>query len=94
MDAKASFIRHARRLRWLMTAFMIALFASAAMRPATMPFLLAMFLPLWIVLLWRLRCWSCGDRLLRDGGAYLQMCKTGAVRWDMCRHKTCGAELR
>lgn len=94
MDAKASFVRHARSLRWLMIAFMIVLFVAAALRPSVMLFLWGSFLPIWAALLWRLRCWNCGDRLLRDGGSHLEMCRTGVVRWDMCRHKTCGADLR
>jgi hypothetical protein len=76
-----------------MISFMIALFAALVLYPSAMPFLWAIFLPIWMVLLWRLRCWNCGERLLRHGGSHVEMCKTGLLRWDMCRHKTCGAEL-
>lgn len=77
-----------------MVAFMVALFATATLRPSATLFLWVIFLPIWTASLWRLRCWNCGDRLLRDGGSHLELYKIGIVRWDICRHKTCGAELR
>ena len=93
MEPKTSFIRHAKRLRLFMYTFVVAMFAAAALRPSALLFLWIVFLPVWMQLIWRLRCWNCGERLLRNGGAHLEMCKTGVLRWNMCRHKTCGAEL-
>ena len=76
-----------------MLAFMIVACATPLLHPALQLLLWITFFPICALVLWRLRCWNCGDRLLRDGGAHLEMCKTGVLRWDMCRHKTCGADL-
>ena len=44
-------------------------------------------------LMWRLRCWNCGRRLLSNAGSEIEWERIGLVRWRPCRHKTCGARL-
>ena len=93
MPDKASFVRHAKRLRWMLIGFGLIVAASALIYPPAMIVDWVLFLPVWLVLLWRLRCWNCGERLLKDGAAHLEMCRTGRFDIEMCRHKTCGASL-
>jgi len=63
------------------------------MRPDWLPFLWAAFMPVWLVLLWRLRCWNCRQRLMKDGAAHIEWRGPRWFRWNIARHKTCGAEL-
>ncbi len=45
------------------------------------------------ILMWRLRCWNCGNRLLKNAGTEIEWEKVGMIDWRPCRHKACGAPL-
>ncbi|MBU6268696.1 MAG: hypothetical protein KGN34_14210 [Sphingomonadales bacterium] len=86
---KTNFIREWKRMRLYVAAFTVLMFALAVLHPAYIPILFTVFLPIWSVILWRWRCWNCGERLMTAGGAFLQMDASGPVK-----HKSCGADLR
>ena len=94
MDDKIAFVRHSKRLR-------LIIFVAGLIMLCTMPFYpragfagWTVFVIMFMIPLARLRCWNCGERLLKDGGSHIEYCKTGILTWDICHHKTCGAELR
>ena len=76
-------------MRLFVAIFVAVMFLSAAFRPNLLPFIWGGALPVWWVILWRWRCWNCGDRLMKDGASHLEMNASGPVK-----HKTCGADLR
>ena len=45
------------------------------------------------ILMWRLRCWNCGRRLLSNAGTEIKWERVGLPGWESCRHTTCGARL-
>jgi hypothetical protein len=93
MTDKATFVRHAMRLRRFFAVAVVLMLCSIPFYPRATFVGWILFIGTWALLLWQLRCWNCGARLLKDGGSHLQMRKMGPLRWDMHRHKTCGAEL-
>jgi hypothetical protein len=93
MADKAAFVRHVRHLRWQMWGAVILMLCSVFFYPRAAFIGWTLFVAVWGLLLWRLRCWNCGVRLFEDGGSHLEMRKTSTFRWTLQRHKTCGAEL-
>ena len=88
MSNRVEFVLHWKRLQKFFAAVMIATFAAFFLYREALPWLWATFLPVWMILMLRLRCWNCGERLLKDGG--------GHIDWNgyrLKRHKSCGAEL-
>jgi hypothetical protein len=94
LTPKQAFIRRTTMLRRMILAGVIV-FLSISFFDQRLAFIgWLLFVACGAAILWRLRCWNCGERLLKDGGAHLGMCKTGFASWRMCRHKTCGADLK
>ena len=93
MTIKAEFVQHRKRLEAVLALFLTINLGAIFLRPDWLPFLWALFLPAWLVLLWRVRCWNCRQRLLKDGAAHIEWRGPRLFRWKMGRHKTCGAEL-
>ena len=92
MTDKASFVRQAKRLRWMIIGFVSVLFISTFVYPPAMIIAYAA-LPVLLMVLLRLRCWNCGEQLMKNGGVHIEMCRTSRFKMEMCRHKTCGASL-
>lgn len=88
MTSKTAFIQHWKRIQALLAVFVAINFGAFFIRPDWLPLLWAVFMPVSLVLLWRLRCWNCQQRLLKDGAAHIEW--RGS---KMAHHKTCGAEL-
>lgn len=93
MAAKTAFVRHSKRLRLTLAVAVFFLFIVTPFHPDVAFIGWTAFVLLFMIPLVRLRCWNCDERLLKDGGSHIEYCRTGLVTWDMCRHKTCGAEL-
>lgn len=93
MTDKAAFVQHWKRLQLLMGAFAVLNLATIFLNRAFLPVIWIVFLPVWMVLLWRLRCWNCGQRLMKDGGAHIEWRGHRFSKWKLARHKTCGADL-
>lgn len=94
MGDKAAFIRRSKLLRFTFTVAALLMFCLMPFYPRVGFIGWAAFIALFMLPLARFRCWKCGERLLKDGGSHIEYYRTGAVTWDICRHKTCGAELR
>ena len=88
MTERAQFLRHWKRLQVLFAAFVVTTFVTFVIRPDALLWVCSALVFVWGLLIFRLRCWKCGERLMKRGGAHLQM--QGP---RMVRHKTCGAEL-
>ena len=88
MTERAQFLRHWRRLQGLLVAFLVTTFVTLMLKPDALIWVCSALVAVWGLLIFRLRCWKCGERLMKSGGAHLQM--EGS---RMVRHKTCGAEL-
>ena len=93
MGDKEAFLRRSKRLRWVLAAFVSVYLFTLFIEPDLVLMEWAIFLPFWGCSVSKLRCWSCGDRLLKNGGSEIEYCRVGLLNWDMCRHKTCGATL-
>lgn len=93
MVDKFNFVRRSKRLRIAFTGAALLMFVLTPFYPRETFIGWIVFVLLSLIPLARLRCWNCGERLLKDGGSHIEYCRTGVVTWDMCRHKTCGAEL-
>jgi hypothetical protein len=88
MTDRTEFVRYWKRMQKFFGAVMIATVAAFFLYPQAMPWLWAAILPVWLVLMLRLRCWNCGERLLKDGGSHIEW-----KGYRLVRHKSCGAEL-
>ena len=93
MTTKVAFVRHWKRLEVLMAAFAAITVAAFFFDRDALPWLWGAFLPVWSILLLRLRCWNCGERLMRDGAAHIEWTGNRLLKGKPSRHKRCGAEL-
>ena len=76
-------------MRLFVALFVVVMLGTATISPHWLWLDWAVFMPIWIAVLWRWRCWNCGERLLKSGGAHIEMGKNGRL----IRHKTCNADL-
>ncbi len=93
MANKVPFNRDWKRLRLMLAGAVIVCLCVLAFSAAVAAFLWASFVALFAIVSWRLRCWNCGERLLKDGAAHIEWRRTSALKWEPARHKSCGAEL-
>ena len=95
MTSKRAFVRQWRRLQTLSVAFAAINFVTILFYPDALPWLWGGFLPVGMVLIARLRCWKCGERLVKNGGPHIEWNDggRGLLKWQPSRHKPCGAEL-
>jgi hypothetical protein len=49
--------------------------------------------PLMWIIIWRVRCWSCGKRLMRCGIGEIEYRPVMGLRCLPARHVACGAQL-
>lgn len=92
MTSKDAFVQRWKLLQALLVVFVLITLAASLFYAAALPWLWAGLLPIFAIFIFRLRCWNCGERLTRDGGAHIEWSRKGPFNWKR-RHKRCGAEL-
>jgi len=61
MTDKISFVRRWKYMRLFVAVFTVIMLGTAAIYPRGILLEWVVFLPIWSVMLWRWRCWNCGD---------------------------------
>ena len=93
MANKDAFNRDWKRLQLMLVGAVIVCLAVLAFSAVVAASLWVGFVALIAVLIWRLRCWNCGERLLKDGAGHIEWRGSSVLKWKPARHKSCGAEL-
>lgn len=93
MDGRSEFSQHWKRIQIATTVFMVSVLLGAIFKPSLLLLVWTIGLPIVGFLMWRLRCWRCHERLLRQGGSEIAWRRDGLWNWKPCQHKRCGAPL-
>jgi len=93
VDGRSDFIRRWKGLRLALGVFAACLLLAAALKPVLLFPIWLVGLPVFGILLWRVRCWQCSGRLVANAGSEIRWRRDGLWDWKPCEHKRCGAPL-